>query len=240
MPSAVISGPGVRCDHANASDVMGGGGRAAGRARGEAAKGTPVVRGFSLRSSMPRRQVRAADRPDRWTEKGRKPSGQPGACPPEHRSPRGISGRLLTPCSYHPPASTRFLSATRQQYFYLRTNQSSLTSQQCFSLRTNQHQSSATSQTNRLQDSHVSSVFHQITSLSSRPPVSWTPVDDVAVHADIICHRSHRFSDFLTVVVVSDSKVAGVGLSIKNELRPKYETKFTSKFVIPIVTFGRV
>jgi hypothetical protein len=41
------------------------------------------------------------------------------------------------------------LSATSQQYFSLRTNQSPTISQQYFSLRTNQHQSSATSQTNR-------------------------------------------------------------------------------------------
>jgi hypothetical protein len=43
------------------------------------------------------------------------------------------------------------LSATRQQYFSLRTNQSPATSQQYFSLRINQHQSSTTSQTNRLE-----------------------------------------------------------------------------------------
>jgi hypothetical protein len=42
------------------------------------------------------------------------------------------------------------LSATSQQYFSLRTNQSSATSQQYLSLRTNQHQPSATSQTKRL------------------------------------------------------------------------------------------
>jgi uncharacterized lipoprotein YmbA len=42
------------------------------------------------------------------------------------------------------------LSATSQQYFSLRTNQSPATSQQFFSLRINQHQPSATSQTNRL------------------------------------------------------------------------------------------
>jgi hypothetical protein len=42
------------------------------------------------------------------------------------------------------------LSAISQQYFSLRTNQSSATSQQYFSLRTNQHQPSTTSQTNRL------------------------------------------------------------------------------------------
>jgi hypothetical protein len=41
------------------------------------------------------------------------------------------------------------LSATSQQYFFLRTNQSPATSQQYFFLRTNQHQPSATSQTNR-------------------------------------------------------------------------------------------
>jgi hypothetical protein len=49
------------------------------------------------------------------------------------------------PCSFG-------LSATRQQYFSLRTNQPSATSQQYFSLRTNQHQPSATSQTNMLMD----------------------------------------------------------------------------------------
>jgi hypothetical protein len=42
------------------------------------------------------------------------------------------------------------LSATSQQYFSLRTNQSQAINQQYFSLRTNQHQPSATSQTNRL------------------------------------------------------------------------------------------
>jgi hypothetical protein len=48
------------------------------------------------------------------------------------------------------------LSATRQQYFSLRTNQPPTISQQYFSLRTNQHQPSATSQTNRL---HICSSF---------------------------------------------------------------------------------
>jgi hypothetical protein len=47
------------------------------------------------------------------------------------------------PCSFG-------LSATSQQYFFLRTNQPTAISQQYFSLRTNQHQPSATSQTNRL------------------------------------------------------------------------------------------
>jgi hypothetical protein len=47
------------------------------------------------------------------------------------------------PCSFG-------LSATRQQYFSLRTNQPPATSQQYSSLRTNQHQLSATSQPNRL------------------------------------------------------------------------------------------
>jgi hypothetical protein len=42
------------------------------------------------------------------------------------------------------------LSATSQQYFFLRTNQPSAISQQYFSLRTNQHQPPATSQTNIL------------------------------------------------------------------------------------------
>jgi hypothetical protein len=42
------------------------------------------------------------------------------------------------------------LSAISQQYFSLRTNQSSATSQQYFSLTTNQHRPSATNQTNRL------------------------------------------------------------------------------------------
>jgi hypothetical protein len=42
------------------------------------------------------------------------------------------------------------LSATSQQYFSLRTNQTPAISQQYFSLRTNQHPPSATSQTNRL------------------------------------------------------------------------------------------
>jgi hypothetical protein len=42
------------------------------------------------------------------------------------------------------------LSATSQQYFSLRRNQSSATSRQYFSLRTNQHQPSATSQPKRL------------------------------------------------------------------------------------------
>jgi hypothetical protein len=42
------------------------------------------------------------------------------------------------PCSFG-------LSATRQQYFSLKTNQPLATSQQYFSLRTNQHQTSATS-----------------------------------------------------------------------------------------------
>jgi hypothetical protein len=41
------------------------------------------------------------------------------------------------------------VSATSQQYFFLRTNQPPAISQQYFSLRTNQHQPSATSQTNR-------------------------------------------------------------------------------------------
>jgi hypothetical protein len=50
---------------------------------------------------------------------------------------------LFSPCSLG-------LSATSQQYFFLRTNQPPATSQQYFSLRTNQHQPSATSQTNRL------------------------------------------------------------------------------------------
>jgi hypothetical protein len=50
--------------------------------------------------------------------------------------------RTYTPCSLG-------LSATKQQYFSLRTNQPPTTSQQYFSLRTNQHRSSATSQTNR-------------------------------------------------------------------------------------------
>jgi hypothetical protein len=44
----------------------------------------------------------------------------------------------LSPCSSD-------LSATSQQYFYLRTNQPPATSQQYFSLRTNQHQPSAIS-----------------------------------------------------------------------------------------------
>jgi hypothetical protein len=48
------------------------------------------------------------------------------------------------------PACSFGLSATSQQYFYLRTNQPPAISQQYFSLRTNQHQPSATSQTNRL------------------------------------------------------------------------------------------
>jgi hypothetical protein len=43
------------------------------------------------------------------------------------------------------------LSATSQQYFSLRINQSQATNQQYFSIRTNQHQSSATSQMNILQ-----------------------------------------------------------------------------------------
>jgi hypothetical protein len=51
---------------------------------------------------------------------------------------------ILTP---EPPCSLG-LSAIRQQYYYLRTNQPPTTSQQYFSLRTNQHQPSATSQTN--------------------------------------------------------------------------------------------
>jgi hypothetical protein len=42
------------------------------------------------------------------------------------------------------------LSATSQQYFSLRTNQSPATSQQYSSLRRNQHQPSTTSQPNRL------------------------------------------------------------------------------------------
>jgi hypothetical protein len=105
MPSAVIPGPGVRCECERRDGWWGQGSRQGTRRGREAAKGTPVVRGFSLRSSMPRRQVRAADRPDRWTEKGRKPSGQPGACPPEHRSPRGIPAAyalFLSPTSQHP------------------------------------------------------------------------------------------------------------------------------------------
>jgi hypothetical protein len=47
------------------------------------------------------------------------------------------------------------VSATRQQYFSLTTNQLSATCQQYFSLRTNQHQPSATSQTN----THLISIF---------------------------------------------------------------------------------
>jgi hypothetical protein len=43
------------------------------------------------------------------------------------------------------------LSATSQQYFYLRTNQPPATSQQYSSLRTNQHQPSATSQPNKVE-----------------------------------------------------------------------------------------
>jgi hypothetical protein len=54
-----------------------------------------------------------------------------------------LASRPPAPCSLG-------LSATRQQYFSLRTNQPPVTSQQYFSLRTNQHQPSATSQTNRL------------------------------------------------------------------------------------------
>jgi hypothetical protein len=52
------------------------------------------------------------------------------------------------------PCRSLGLSATSQQYFSLTTNQPPATSQQYFSLRTNQHQPSATSQTNRLLDSH--------------------------------------------------------------------------------------
>jgi hypothetical protein len=44
------------------------------------------------------------------------------------------------------------LSATSQQYFFLRTNQPPATSQQYFSLTTNQHQPSATNQTNMPHD----------------------------------------------------------------------------------------
>jgi hypothetical protein len=46
------------------------------------------------------------------------------------------------------PACSFGLSATSQQYFYLRTNQPPAISQQYFSLGTNQHQPPATSQTN--------------------------------------------------------------------------------------------
>jgi hypothetical protein len=49
----------------------------------------------------------------------------------------------LLPCSLG-------LSATSEQYFFLRTNQPPAISQQYFSLKTNQHQPSATSKTNRL------------------------------------------------------------------------------------------
>jgi hypothetical protein len=49
----------------------------------------------------------------------------------------------LPPCSFD-------LSATSQQYFYVRTNQPAATSQQYFSLRIKQHQPSATSHPNRL------------------------------------------------------------------------------------------
>jgi hypothetical protein len=46
------------------------------------------------------------------------------------------------------------LSATSQQYYSLRTNQTPATSQQYFSPRTNQHQISATSETNGPEDSN--------------------------------------------------------------------------------------
>jgi hypothetical protein len=52
--------------------------------------------------------------------------------------------------SSRPSACSFGLSATSQQYFYLRTNQPPAISQQYFSLRTNQHQPLATSHTNRL------------------------------------------------------------------------------------------
>jgi hypothetical protein len=73
---------------------------------------------------------------------------QPLYPPTEYKDP-------ITSCSFG-------LSATSQQYFYLRTNQPPTTGQQYFSLRTNQHQPSATSQTNRL------------SLLCSRPPRSAT------------------------------------------------------------------
>jgi hypothetical protein len=60
--------------------------------------------------------------------------------------------RLYSGLGYKPlsnfTACSFGLSATSQQYFSLRTNQSPATSQQYFSLRTNQHQPSATSQPN--------------------------------------------------------------------------------------------
>jgi hypothetical protein len=67
--------------------------------------------------------------------------------------------------SRHPLRCSFGLSATSQQYFSLRTNQSPSISQQYFSLRTNQHQPSATSQTNRL-------LIHKTTS-SSFPLYLW-------------------------------------------------------------------
>jgi hypothetical protein len=64
-----------------------------------------------------------------------------------------------------PPLCSLGLSATSQQYFSLRTNQSPATSQQYSSLRTNQHQPSATSQPNRLIND-----WHQAHGESRRPP----------------------------------------------------------------------
>jgi hypothetical protein len=69
-----------------------------------------------------------------------------------HRIALGLLGAIIhvNRCTPGSSAYSFGLSATSQQYFSLRTNQSPAISQQYFSLTTNQHQPSATSQTNRL------------------------------------------------------------------------------------------
>jgi hypothetical protein len=79
------------------------------------------------------------------------------------------------------------LSATSQQYFSLRTNQSPAVSQQCCSIRINQHQPSATSQTIRLLVSTL-----RLPCIQHRPLLQKTPLPLNSTKSELKNHSLHQ------------------------------------------------